>query len=1078
MEILGFGSPTIFFNISSFSSKSNKRIINKSNKHRSNIPISKFSYHRASNLRISAQFGEPTRRRNSLRKKIIGDENFRTNHTSSSDSGTKPIDHSDDLVSLSINEGLKEDILSVDSNLLNELEDWVARYKKESDYWGIGSKPIFTVYKDLVGKVEKVDVDEEEIFSRIRTMGLEDLKSVSSKVVYAKKLAREMENGEDVLHKDSTLVKFVVASSSKEEFGFVSSIRNAVIRLDLVPKLPAIGRAVLCGYLGLWLLKTVLVYKKSDDEVECTELEKEMMRRKMKAWKEKETMEKGSVEVLQEEEEEPLVSFEKPKFDRKELMSNIYKVKGSDDKVELLNSSMDFGHKIEEIKVMARRAREIEAAIELNEKDKRDVNKETSEDGVDISIQSQNNPLDEALIDNEDESLVILSENDQENTEVSGLSAPIVNGATIDSSFSNHHTEKESNVVPLVPSDRINESSDAKSSMTKNSTGRKSRVIRSVKEAKEFLSRQSGGRELTQEPSHTTAKDSDEISLKHKDEESAVAKNNKLVRKNKITSINGTMKKSTLESTFSESLRKEQDRTSLYESGESTSGVTEQKKKENWMEKNYHEIQPFSEKMRAGFKDNYMAAREKETKEPSTIAEITELYRNEDKDELEWMKDESLRDVVFRVRDNELAGRDPFHLVDVEDKAVFMQGLEKKIEKENEKMSHLHQWIHSNIENIDYGVDGISVHDPPEKVIPRWKGPSSLDKSPEFLDNYHEQREALFSRKSSSLSPMKKEEQSSLNEDLSQAVSSENTSTSSLSETTTSKPKIVVEGSDGSVRPGKKSGKEYWQHTKKWSSGFLELYNAETDPETKAVMRDMGKDLDRWITEDEIKDAADIMEKLPEKNKKFMEKKLEKLKREMELFGPQAVMGKYREYGEDNQEDYLWWLDLPHVLCLELYTEDSKGEQQVGFYTLEMATDLEIEPKPHHVIAFENATDCKSLCYIIQAHLDMLKTGNAFIVPRPPKDAYREAKANGFGVTVIKKGELKLNIDEALEEVEERICEIGSKMYHDKIMGERSVDISSLMKGVFNLKTKPNTRSRRRKTRPKFGLNNPKNNNK
>lgn len=55
-----------------------------------------------------------------------------------------------------------------------------------------------------------------------------------------------------------------------------------------------------------------------------------------------------------------------------------------------------------------------------------------------------------------------------------------------------------------------------------------------------------------------------------------------------------------------------------------------------------------------------------------------------------------------------------------------------------------------------------------------------------------------------------------------------------------------------------------------------------------------------------------------------------------------------------------------------------------------------------------------------------------------------------------------MNIDEPLEEVEEEICEIGSKMYHDKIMGERSVDISSLMKGVFNLKTKPTGRRRKR----------------
>jgi hypothetical protein len=125
--------------------------------------------------------------------------------------------------------------------------------------------------------------------------------------------------------------------------------------------------------------------------------------------------------------------------------------------------------------------------------------------------------------------------------------------------------------------------------------------------------------------------------------------------------------------------------------------------------------------------------------------------------------------------------------------------------------------------------------------------------------------------------------------------------------------KVVIEGSDGSVRSGKKSGKEYWQHTKKWSRGFLESYNAESDPEVKSTMKDIGKDLDRWITEEEIQEATDLMTKLPERNK-LIEKKITKLKREMELFGPQAVVSKYREYAEEKEEDYLWWLDLPHVL--------------------------------------------------------------------------------------------------------------------------------------------------------------------
>ena len=46
-------------------------------------------------------------------------------------------------------------------------------------------------------------------------------------------------------------------------------------------------------------------------------------------------------------------------------------------------------------------------------------------------------------------------------------------------------------------------------------------------------------------------------------------------------------------------------------------------------------------------------------------------------------------------------------------------------------------------------------------------------------------------------------------------------------------------------------------------------------------------------------------------------------------------------------------------------------------------------------------------------------------------------------------------MDQTLGEVEEQIVEIGSKMYHDMIMQERSVDISSLMKGVFGFQSKP-----------------------
>ncbi|GMH00412.1 hypothetical protein Nepgr_002251 [Nepenthes gracilis] len=478
--------------------------------------------------------------------------------------------------------------------------------------------------------------------------------------------------------------------------------------------------------------------------------------------------------------------------------------------------------------------------------------------------------------------------------------------------------------------------------------------------------------------------------------------------------------------------------------------------KEKWLEKNFHELEPVVEKIGAGFRDSYKAAREKLNQELDGRLDYAKLGSIVARTELEWMNDDKLREIVLKVRDNELSGQDPFHLVDAEDKIAFFKGLETIVEKENKKLSALHEWLHSNIENLDYGAEGISLYDPPEKVVPRWKGPP-IDEFLDFLINCAEQQKSSSPQEANEL-PLHQRVPTS------QEVSSMN---SESQDRVSRSSKTVIETSDGSIKPGRKSGKEYWEHTKKWSPGFLESYNAEQDPEVKAVMRDIGKDLDRWITEKEMQEAADLMDKMPQRNREFVEKKLNKLKREMELFGPQAVVNKYSEYAEEKEEDYLWWLDLPYVLCIELYTYDGE-ELKVGFYSLEMAEDLELDPKPHHVIAFENPNDSKNLCYIIQAHMEMLGNGKAFVVAQPPKDVFREAKANGFGVTVIRRGELELNVDQPLEEVEEKIVEIGSKMYHDKITRERSIDLSSLMKGVFGV-SKPIKRrkSRRRLDRPR-----------
>lgn len=207
-------------------------------------------------------------------------------------------------------------------------------------------------------------------------------------------------------------------------------------------------------------------------------------------------------------------------------------------------------------------------------------------------------------------------------------------------------------------------------------------------------------------------------------------------------------------------------------------------------------------------------------------------------------------------------------------------------------------------------LDGISIYDPPEKFIPRWKGPS-VEKIPESLNEFLDKRKPTSTR---NMNPVKKGGNDVAKISADSALHVKGSDSSTAPATKPKNPKTVIEGSDGSVKTGKKSGKEYWQHTKKWSQGFLESYNAETDPEIKSTMKDMGKDLDRWVTEKEIEEAADLINKLPDKNRSFVEKKLNKLKREMEMFGPQAVVSKYREYADNKEEDYLWWLDLSYVL--------------------------------------------------------------------------------------------------------------------------------------------------------------------
>ncbi|KAK9910184.1 hypothetical protein M0R45_034155 [Rubus argutus] len=1084
MELLLYSStptnPNILFLTSPFPTRFPNKSWNKKSPFRYKTP--NFQLHKdpsfsvpmlscnSTKFQAFAHFGRPTSRRNSLRKKLIEDKKVNQNSI--------PLNPSSDFQSLNSNfddseslleklnydndnakesefsNGDGEDSVAEVSNvkesypkrvgesvLLRKLENWIEQYKRDTEYWGIGSGQIFTIYQGSDGNVERVLVNEDEILrrSRIERRGLEGSPEVNLKILQAESLAREMESGASVIPRNSSVAKFVVQG---EESGFMKTIQGFTLQPDFLPKIYRVGRMMVYVLVALWALKKL--FTSGNKEEQYTELEKEMMRRKIRSRKENEVLEKGSleVEVVEKSSELPLVSFEKPNLDKKELMTTIVSANSSNVKLALEDSSgsmtgksLDFDLKVQEIRNMARKAREIEhmehSSIDMDEKETQPVNDEFSDE-----IKVVENHTEEGA-----NTLTNLLNGDCRQAEGSGNTAAlnkldcvedgdIQNSSNVEVSGDMQGTKQETNSV-----ENLDLADDAPQVRAKNSSVQvKPRVIRSVKEARDYLSkkhdnnveRQIGpvlgsddalsriqrdtnenqGGDVTNNTFTDAILDGTSDSPPAKNASEACSPKDK-----KFDEIAIDKPEESDEGDIIDDVQKRE--ASLDHEGNGSIPMTEPfEKHENWIEENFGEFDPIVKKIGVGFRDNYMVSRKKEDQESSSS--IAELGSNKDDDsELEWMKDDSLREIVLQVRENELGGRDPFHMMDAEDKVAFFKGLEKKVEKENEKLSELHGWLHSNIENLDYGAgqlganillllgqgkwrcgscEMVSAYDPPEKIIPRWKGPP-LEKSPEFLNYFQEQRKAIVSENSGISYPVKKDEnlleksiEPQSNENIPNSLSAKDPKKKNKTDS-----KTVIEGSDGSVRAGKKSGKEFWQHTKKWSQGFVESYNAETDPEIKTTMKDLGKDLDRWITEKEIQEAADFMTNMPEKKVK--------------------------------EEDYLWWLDLPYVLCIELYTDDNE-EQRIGFYSLEMAADLELEPKPYHMIGFEDTNDCKNLCYIIQAQMEMLGNGHAFVVPQPPKDVFRDAKANGFGVT------------------------------------ERSMDVSSLMKGVFGFNGKPIRRKR------------------
>ncbi|KAK4418510.1 hypothetical protein Salat_2263800 [Sesamum alatum] len=764
-------------------------------------------------FQISAHFRKHSNRENYLRKKTDSataaeSKDFEGSSLDNNYNGSAAVQESETE--------LREKQFG-ESVMWNKLESWVEQHKKDMEFWGIGSGPIFTIFQDSEGKVERVVVDEDEILRRSRVdprldNEAEDLAQVNYKISFAKDLAREMENGSNVIPKNSSVAKFLVSGG---ESRLMETIRGVTLRPGLFSRMSRVGVLVLCGFSVVWAIRGLLTVGK--DSKEYTGLEKEMLRRKVRARTEKEKMVKGSVEVMQDPVEPKSMSFSRPQLDKEELANSIIKAKGSSSKQETVEYNKEFKDKIEEIRAMARHAREIEKRDSLQ-----DDGGEDFQNMKELAHQNAN-PENDLPVESEE-----YDREPDETTEATSFTNPKIDiGQSADRALDkkgetqcydipnvvipngNPSLRTELSNKNLIPKssdlNEKNQHSDGpgfQSGPHENSSRKKLRIIKSAKEAREYLSRKHHKLEANQKHevrndeqtdiaitvvntniassktslmidltdevyessplsgiddfSHPSEDDSrgcvtaagnvdslnglrksrissdDEVSISNEDAGMSVFELTGKEEKGIKTSENfyGKKEEPSLVCDTQDSTSNKVDRggsiqaeevstppkkhnvedaennetviglqvpTRSNEVKDRTAELAASVNKETWIEKNFDEFEPIVKKIAVGFRENYLVAREKASQELDTVMQ---LKSDGAENELEWMKDERLREIVFKVRDNELSGRDPFHLMSEDDKCTFFSGLEKKVEQENEKLLNLHYLLNIFIQTL------------------------------------------------------------------------------------------------------------------------------------------------------------------------------------------------------------------------------------------------------------------------------------------------------------------------------------------------------------------------------------------
>jgi len=127
----------------------------------------------------------------------------------------------------------KEENRDTGQGIWDTLENLSLQFQKDTDTWGIGTDPTFTLYENIRGGIQRVSIDDNVILERFNIpltlaefVDEDSMLMVNMRIVCARLLAKEIENGITRPPRNSNVFRFVKPGKSQlqkwgEGFGSV-----------------------------------------------------------------------------------------------------------------------------------------------------------------------------------------------------------------------------------------------------------------------------------------------------------------------------------------------------------------------------------------------------------------------------------------------------------------------------------------------------------------------------------------------------------------------------------------------------------------------------------------------------------------------------------------------------------------------------------------------------------------------------------------------------------------------------------------------------------------------------------------